>query len=73
MNNPRMKWMFRSQEHRADYNMGFKDACKAMGVESKTLQASNKAVYWTESQLKNIQAGTDPDTGPYAPTSHLRP
>ena len=53
--------------------MGFKDACKAMGVESKTLQASNKAVYWTESQLKNIQAGTDPDTGPYASTSHLRP
>ena len=73
MNDPCMKWMFRSQEHRADYNMGFHDACKAAGVDPITLNSANKSVRWTESQLKNIEAGTDPDTGPYASTSHLRP
>ena len=73
MNTPRQKWMFRSSEHRQDYNMGFLDACRAAGIEADTLNAANKAILWEPWQLKNIEAGTDPNTGPYAPTSHLRP
>ncbi len=71
MNNPRQRWMLQNGDCRLNYSMGFRDACNAIGVDPRTIQSANKAVDWTEAELKNIRAGVDPATGPYAPTSHL--
>ena len=73
MNDPRLKWMFRGHEERKAYSMGFRDACVAAGIDAGSISIANKAVFWLPWQLKNIEAGTDPNTGPYAPVSHLRP
>ena len=42
-------------------------------IDADSMSIANKAVNWLPWQLKNIEAGTDPNTGPYAPVSHLRP
>lgn len=56
MIDPRLKWMFISQEHRRDYEMGFRDACKAMGVSPYRLRKANKTVLRTWKQVRDKAA-----------------